>query len=102
MKRLHDTYCGVGPSFYEKFVNLEDECKKETKKYQSLEDGCGRADRDYKNKKAECDNIQSQMDGAACNRAVLIKDSCESYAECFNSRRLAFQRSQKVIKEAEA
>jgi len=102
MKRLHDTYCGAaGMSFFDKFVDLEDGCEKERKRYQRLEDGCKQKKIDYKAKIAECNNIQAQMDGAACNRAVLIKDSCESYAECFNSRRVAFQRSKKIIKDAE-
>jgi len=70
-------------------------------KYRSLEDGCKQKAQDYKSKVLECNNIQGQMDGAACNRAVLVKDSCESYAECYNSRRISFMNSEKAVKEAE-
>jgi len=101
MKRLHDTYCGSGPSFFDKYVELETDCAKATQKYARLEDGCKNRGSAYKEKLAECDNIQSQMDGAACNRAVLVKDSCESYAECFNSRKIAFFNSKKAVGSAE-
>lgn len=102
MKRLHDTFCSAdGSSFYETFVKLDNECKEATEKYARLEDGCKQRQADYQAKIKECDNMQNQMDGAACNRAVLVKDACESYAECFNSRRLSFKASEAAVKEAE-
>jgi len=102
MKRLHDTFCGSdGLTFFDKFVELETSCTEATQKFKSLEDGCGNRDKGYKDKIAECDNIQAQMDGAACSRAVLVKDACESYAECYNSRRFAFLNSKKAVANAE-
>jgi len=102
MKRLQDTYCGSdGVSFYDKYLKLDAACKKASRKYKGLADGCKQQKLDYKAKVLECNNIQSQMDGAACNRAVLIKDSCESYAECFSSKRNVYLNSMKVVKAAQ-
>lgn len=102
MKRLHDTYCGSdGMGFFAKFEQLEGDCAKAKEKYQGLEDGCKQKVKAYEMKKLECDNIQAQMDGAACNRAVLVKDACESYAECFSRGRIQYVTSKKVIEKAE-
>jgi len=101
MKRVHDTFCGETASVFDRFAALENDCHQETEKYKQLEDGCKSKMFDYKSKVAACNNIQSQMDGAACNRAVLIKDACENYAECYHSRSLAFLKANKVIQEAE-
>merc|ERR1719272_1648844 len=59
----------------------------------------GRAlDIQHANKKKECNNLQDQMDQNACKYAVDIKDSCEEYAECYNSRREAYDEVESVVK----
>ena len=45
--------------------------------------------KEYGDKVKECDSLQDQMDGAACKRAVQVKDACEAYAECHFSRKAA-------------
>jgi hypothetical protein len=121
MKRLEDTFCKRSdaddavrsngeltgdPSFsihtfYEKYVKLERACKEARKNHDSLINGCKEKKQRYKAKMSECDSIQAQMDGAACNRAVLIKDSCENYAECYSSKKTLFTSAVEAARQAE-
>merc|ERR1719331_3827277 len=101
MQRVQETFCGSDGSFFGKYLELETACTDATQKYNALRDGCKARDKAYKDKIEECDNIQMQMDGAACNRAILVKDACESYAECFNSKRVAFLNSKSMVAKAE-
>merc|ERR1719272_729694 len=48
-------------------------------------------------KKQECNNLQDQMDLSACKYAVDIKDSCEEYAECYASRREAYNTALHIV-----
>merc|ERR1719247_1764425 len=41
------------------------------------------------------------MDSSACQRAVLVKDSCEGYSECYTSKVEAFQTTVKVVRREE-
>jgi len=41
------------------------------------------------------------MDGFACNRAVLVKDSCESYGECFTNGRVSLLNDIVLVRKVE-
>jgi hypothetical protein len=41
------------------------------------------------------------MDGAACKRAVAMKDACEAYAECHFNKKAAYLSTQKMCKQEE-
>jgi len=70
--------------------------------YEAWDSKCKQIQKLYTAKVLECNNLQDQMDNAACKRAVDMKDACETYAECHTSKREAFDEAAKVVREAES
>merc|ERR1719446_1241043 len=88
IRRIDATICGesdVKGSMLERYEKSKKICDTAANDYNDLLNSCTSKEHDYRNKQEECDTLQEKMDQAACMRAVLVKDSCESYAECFVS-----------------
>jgi len=73
-------------------------CEKATRIHKEWTAKCKKIQKQYDTKKLECNNLQDQMDGAACKRAVNMKDACETYAECYTTKRDGYKRHYKVVK----
>jgi len=79
------------------FQCAKTECEKATRIHKEWTTKCRKIQKQYDNKKVECNNLQDQMDGAACKRAVDMKDSCETYAECYMTRKGAYKEQYDVV-----
>jgi len=69
--------------------------------YKEWTSKCAKLQKQYSDKVIECDNLQDQMDEGACKRAVEMKDACETYAECFTSKKQAYEEAEHVVKKDE-
>lgn len=58
-------------------------CAKAKDKKSGKEQECQRKRDEYKEKKEKCDQFQDLMDSAACKGAIMMKDTCERYTECY-------------------
>jgi len=99
IRRIHLTFCK--PSALDEFLISKLKCEKATKEWQDMAKKCTKLSEDYKDQKQKCDNIQKQMDGAACSHAVKTKDACETYAECYNDKKAAYLMTEKMVKKEE-
>jgi len=111
--RITGTICGTAavhdgkaraddtPAMFNEFQAAKTRCAAATEKVKILKNECAEKEKKYFDKKKECDNIQDQMDGAACKRAVLVKDSCEAYAECHHSKMEAFTTARSLVEKQE-
>jgi hypothetical protein len=110
VRRLSRTFCGVhnhGPmgmlsgtggwggglkhGMLDIFLKAKEGCQIATKQYLKTVKECKRKTHAYNVRKSQCNQYQSLMDGAACKRAVLVKDACESYASCYYSKVKAYK-----------
>lgn len=108
VRRVSDTICGRRDTrgegghgqggFADRFMQAKNECEKVTLDVADQKKKCQGTDTQLAHKRRECDNIQDQMDGAACKYAINIKDACEEYEECYNSRKEAFTIAEKATK----
>jgi len=101
--RITHTYCGTGSKH-----TIQSRYHKARKDYYDARTGYLNAVRDCRtgksrlsSKKQECNNVQLQMDSASCQRAVMVKDSCEAYNSCYVGKKIAFQTAEKRIKKEE-
>jgi len=101
--RLTTSYCGTGgeDSLFAQYSNAKGYCQEATNSLKESEMGCVATKSSYKMQLMNCNNIQLQMDGAACQRAVLVKDSCEHYASCFTDKAAMFAHANKTVAEQE-
>jgi len=101
--RLTTSYCGTGEedSLSSQYSNAKAYCTEAENTLREAEEGCTATKSSYKMQIMNCNNIQLQMDGAACQRAVLIKDSCEQYASCYTDKSAQFAQATKNVKEQE-
>jgi len=104
VKRLMGSFCdstGSG-NMLDRFDKADADCKKSKAEYATAKSGCSLAAANYDKQKTACNSLQDQMDRAACQRAVIVKDACESYAQCYTSSLTAFKAAQAAVKEEEA
>jgi len=111
VRRLTSTICGKYPpggkggggkgGFLDIFMIAKEACEKATKEYNAQVKKYNIAAKEYEDKKAQCDSLQDQMDGASCKRATVMKDACESYAECYWDRKRAHDSTVKMVKTEE-
>merc|ERR1719456_767669 len=117
IKRLTATFCGkpcnceghgAGEGDYGKdgfldvYLLAKQECERVTLEHADQKKKCQGLDIEHQNKKNECDNLQDQMDEEACAYAIDIKDSCEEYEECHQSRSEAYFTAEDNVKTNEA
>jgi len=86
---------------FDKIQTEEKKCQAATLKATTVEKECVQKNRDYKSKQGECNNVQNQMDSAACARAVLVKDACESYAQCHTGGTTSYNTTATTVKKEE-
>jgi len=55
----------------------------------------------YNVRKGKCNQFQTNMDSRSCKHATLMKDTCEQYAGCYNTRLKAFQIARAKVKMEE-
>merc|ERR1719183_1748657 len=60
-----------------------------------------RITKEYNAKLQSCDNLQDLMDGSACKRAVMMKDACETYAECHYDKKKVYLTTERMVKVEE-
>lgn len=106
VKRITRTICGNGVdgvcSGYKcNFEKARAACSEAQTEHKAQEVLCQKLDSEYVAKKSECDSLQDQMDGAACKRAIDMKDACESYAECYTAKKQAFLTAKSSVKTEE-
>lgn len=103
--RVTTTFCGSPESgqkgMMAKYMDAKTACsgheRKETEKLAE----CKIKENAYLAKKAQCDQFQDTMDSASCQRAIIMKDACESYSECYTSKLKAFNDEVKRVRIAE-
>jgi len=88
-------------SMFEEFMYAKGLCQRETKRVHTLTLKCRGKNKKHNDKKRECDNVQDRMDGNACQRAVLVKDSCEAYSECYSSKIESYNTAKKLVMKEE-
>merc|ERR1719313_3058686 len=112
IRRITSTVCGqkfpaVGKGgagkhgFLDNYLHAKEECEKATKEYNSQVKKYNIIAKEYADKQAECDSLQDQMDGASCKRAVIMKDACKAYAECYFDRKKAHEGTVEMVKKEE-
>jgi len=100
-KRRPGSRFGHKPGLYEIFMKAKKICSKATDQVSNMLKECRGRDKKYFAKKRECNNIQDRMDNNACQRAVLVKDACESYSECFSSKLEAYETAKNLVQKEE-
>jgi len=109
--RISTTICGkaktTGNGGYgqegmlDQLLDNKEACERATKKFNDQTALCRTLDRKWHSQRKKCNNLQDQMDNAACKNAITIKDACESYSECYKDRRLAYDHAEKKVKGEE-
>jgi hypothetical protein len=67
------------------YLRYKEGCAKAKEEAEKKAQDCTKKDDEYTKKKSECDQFQDIMDNSACKRAVMMKDTCERYTECYYS-----------------
>jgi hypothetical protein len=73
------------------YLRAKEGCQLATQSYLQTVQECKRKTHAYNVRKSQCNQYQSLMDSAACKRAVLVKDACESYSGCYYSKVRAYR-----------
>ena len=82
---------GLANGFLDRYLRHKDACVKAIRNYNRKVKECRIKTHAYNVRKAQCNQFQTVMDAASCKRAVLAKDACESYAECYYSQLRAYK-----------
>lgn len=110
VRRLSQTFCGAhthGPKggisdrggwggglrhgMLDVYLQAKHGCQVATRAYLDTVKECKKKTHEYNVRKSQCNQYQEGMDAAACKRAVLVKDACESYSGCYYSKSKAFE-----------
>jgi hypothetical protein len=91
---------GVG-GFVDDYLEAKAACELATKNYNTAEKNFQEADKKWHAQKKSCDNLQDEMDNAACKYATLVKDACETYADCYTAKKAAFEAYEKTARKEE-
>jgi hypothetical protein len=92
---------GLPNGFLDKYLKAKYACEVATKNYNTKVRECKRKQRAYNNKKAKCDQYQELMDSASCKHAVIMKDGCESYSECYFVKVKIYRSFEKTVRMEE-
>jgi len=82
---------GLANGFLDRYLRRKDACEKAIRNYNKKVKECRIKTHAYNVRKGQCNQYQTLMDAASCKRAVLAKDACESYAECYYSQLRAYK-----------
>jgi len=104
VRRITATVCGGKGGkggMLDKYLHHKGLCNKATNEWKAMKLVCKRKAAMFSDKKTECNNLQDQMDFAACQRTVLVKDACESYAECYTTKIESYNLAKKAAMKEE-
>jgi len=82
---------GLPNSMLDKYLKAKEACEQAKRDYNTKVKECKRKYHAYNVKRAKCNQYQGLMDQNSCKAAVLVKDACESYAECYYAKKKAYQ-----------
>jgi hypothetical protein len=100
LRRMAATICtGTAgkAGMLDEYLKHKQACEAATKDYETTKTTCAETKEEHEKKRTECDSLQDQMDFAACERAVLVKDACESYAECHETTVSAYKETKSAV-----
>lgn len=89
---------GLAGGMLDQFLKAKEDCGKASSDYSSKVKDCKRKMHTYNVQKAKCNQYQTSMDGASCQRAVLVKDACESYAGCYQAKLKTYQIAERRVR----
>jgi hypothetical protein len=114
LKRITSTVCGEydphkhgmktgrggagHDGFLDSYLFAKEACVEATKRHVAQEKKCARIIKEHVARRKTCDNLQDQMDGASCKRAIGMKDACETYAECYYDKKKVYDGTEKMVK----
>jgi len=81
---------GMVDSILDKYLKEKNSCHKAGVLYDKKPKECRQLQWRYQTKKNACDSYQKNMDSNACNHAIMVKDTCETYAGCRNQALAAY------------
>lgn len=81
---------GLPNSMLDQYLKAKEKCETAQKTYNSKVKECKVKYHAYNVMRATCNQYQTQMDSNSCKAAVMIKDVCESYAECYYDKKKAY------------
>merc|ERR1719272_2930278 len=82
---------GLAGGFLDQYHRAKEACDNAEKKWKKKAKECKQKVADYNVKKGQCNQFQELMDASSCKGAIMAKDNCETYAECYNSHASAFK-----------
>merc|ERR1719482_1844826 len=92
---------GLPGGFLDKYLRAKEACEIATRNYNRKVAECKRKHRAYVTRKQKCDQYQELMDAGSCKHAVIMKDACESYSECYFSAVKIYRQFEKQVKDEE-
>jgi len=91
--------CGTPQCGYRcQYQCAKNACDKAAEDIKLFTEKCQQIQLQHDAKVTECNNVQDIMDGAACKRAVDMKDACETYEECHTTQADNYNLVMKVAK----
>jgi len=112
VRRISATICGTAHEFgngghgtgglLDQLLNAKDACETATKNFNEQTVLCRKSDNEWHEKVKVCDAVQDKMDNAACSFAVGKKDACEAYAECYTSKKQAYDEAEATVRQEES
>jgi len=94
MERLSKYFCGGkgnGDGMLEQLKRASHRCEAATAAHRAASAACAGKTSGWSLKREACDDLQDQMDGAACEAAVLMRAGCDGSGSCVKSRTKAFE-----------
>lgn len=88
-------------SDYTKITEAEMECDRAKESERAAHELCDETKYRYEGVKSQCDALQSQMDEAACQHAVRMKEACDEGNNCYEAKLEAFRSTQDRVKRDE-
>jgi hypothetical protein len=77
---------GLEDGMLDRYLRAKDACEVATKNWVEKKKECKKRVYHFTRRKAECNAFQKSMDSESCKSAVIKKDACESYAECYTNK----------------
>jgi len=79
------------------FDAAKDACAKATADHKEQVKKCQDEKKVYVDQRKKCNAFQDLMDGASCEQAVIMKDACETYGECYSSKAETYETARKAV-----
>jgi len=92
---------GLAGGYLDQYLRAKEACEKARKKWEDKVKECKKKVKAYNTKKAICDQFQATMDSSSCKGAIMAKDTCESYAECYTATAKVYRDEEKNVRKEE-